>query len=750
MVKKSIKKEELPESKPEVIPFSRWAEEEAQRKGTSVSKVVQEVFKDGFLTYIEESGGVVKLDASQIFKSSSNVGDIPTYIKLRKGFAPVSACVDYIKDTILGSDVAVTMSSEVVKDSFKKDLKEYIELFIEEVYQDEFISGLFEIIDVVLDDALTTGVGASEIIYDTEKPIDFMEFVKNFETVIMKQGDKETSMVMYETAEPNWNDLKGIKRMKIINEAYRRLKLYRDPQSWLSVYWSLDEIAPESTTTQTDVGIQIKALKKTKGIINPVIKLHPWQLFWLSITRKDFSERGESVIAPVCSMALLLDKILNAVGEGIYRAGNKKYFIVCGTPERPWSEPYIRNMVKELKEASEKNWSTIPVPSGFDVKDIGGQIFEATSVVEYFLKVIAKGMKVPNHVVGLPYRAGTEPSYNFQRMRNSVMKAIKRQLILRHIWCKYGKEKQKQGGKGKEILASPELRFKTEGLLNDVDRLKMYVGLLNVANPISPQVKLEVERSICNAMGWDEVDLPSQEGLKKELEEIDKQLKAKLEKKEKSEAPPSLQPSQTPQPPQTEEMLKKRQESGANVRQVGSKKGQSRNIGGTRGMPQIQESVEEEVVEESVPQQKIPIEITVKTESKPQELTIKTESKPQEITIKTESSIRTPLDKIMQKLAEDENELINKQKEREEKLKLLDEEESIKKKEKLQAEINGIEASIEETKKSIEEKNAQIEKSKAETEKAKIESDEIKKTHAKKRKIMEKLEGKLGNDKVVE
>jgi hypothetical protein len=748
MVKKSIKEEKLSESKPETIPFSDWAKEEAQRKGTTVAKVVEEVFKDGFLTYIEESGGIVKLDTNQLFKSQSNVNDVATYIRLRKNFAPISACVDYVKDTILGSGISVTTRVEDAKDTFKQELKEYVETFIENVYQDEFISGLFELIDVILDNALTTGVGASEIIYDLEKLISFESYIKDFKTIKSKDANgREVDVVIYDTVEPEWKDLISIKRMKIINDAHTRLKLYRDPQSWLPVYWTLDEVNPESVQqADPNLPVQLKALK-TKSVINPTIKLHTWQMFWLSLNRKDFSERGESIIAPVSSTALVLERILNAVGEGIYRAGNKKYFIICGTPERPWSEPYIRNMIKELKEASEKNWSTIPVPSGFDVKEIGGQVFEATEVVTYYLKLIAKGMKVPNHVVGLPYRAGTEPSYNFQRMRNDLKKAIGRQLILRHIWCKYGKTKQKQGGKGTQTLGSPEIRFKTEGLLNEVDRLKMYVGLLNVANPISPQIKLEVEKSICNIMGWDEVRLPTQEELEKQIEETDKALKKKLEEKEEKKIE-----GKEGQPPQTIETTQKRLEGGVNVRKVGTQKGLARPMGGTR-IPSVQESVEEESeeIEETIP--KIPIEITVKTESKPQELIIKTE---------------TPLDKIMMELAEEQSELVKKQQECEDKRKQFDEEENARKKEKIQREIESIKVTIEDTKRSIEQKTVEMERigvetekikmesdeikktHEAETEKFKTESEEIKKTHAKKRKIMEKLEEKLGKDKVGE
>jgi hypothetical protein len=703
----------LPKKKvtiPKPRSFNEWLNEEAERTGKDPVHIVEETFKDGWLTFaVEESTGKIALDSSQMFKAQEVPQSTDTWKRLREEFAPVSACADYIRDTLLGSGLKVVMKD---KDSFSKDLKEYVEDFLAEVYQDDWKIGMEQLLAVLIDDAIVYGAGAAEICYSSaeDKPILFEDYVENFQTIKIKgPNNKEREVVIYNTKEPDWKTMKGIRRLKLINDGYKRLKLYRDPQSWLSRYWTLDEMV--QTEMYDEKGMRLGTLGKNKFSQQPAaVKLLPWQVFWLPLNQRNFSEKGNSMIAPVASLAMLLEKIMKAVGEGIHRAGNKKYFIVCGTEKRQWSEPYIRNMIQELKEAAEKNWSTIPVPSGFDVKEIGGTIFEAADVVEYFLKIIAHGMRVPAKVVGLP-TAKIEVNYNYERMRNEIINAVKRQLVLRHIWCEYGKSKNKQGGKGETTIDCPDIRFKTEGLLNEMDRLKMNVQLLNVANPISPTVKLEVEKSICDVMGWDENQLPTQDELKKQMEEMDKALKEKLanDGKNKPEVPNPLGKEQGQPKPQNEEMLRKRQEAGVNVRKTDSKKGKSRNMGGTR-IPAESVVQESETVEESEqtnePQK---VEITVKTE-------------PQKIVVET----KTPLDEHMKILAEAQR-------------KLAEQEETLAKaKEKATVEESANET--ERIQKEIEKTQAEIKVMEAQIGKIKTETEETKKTHEKKRKLMDKIE----------
>jgi len=706
----------LPKKKvtiPKPRSFNEWLNEEAERTGKDPVHIVEETFKDGWLTFaVEESTGKIALDSSQMFKAQEVPQSTDTWKRLREEFAPVSACADYIRDTLLGSGLKVVMKDTKDKDSFSKDLKEYVEDFLAEVYQDDWKIGMEQLLAVLIDDAIVYGAGAAEICYSSaeDKPILFEDYVENFQTIKIKgPNNKEREVVIYNTKEPDWKTMKGIRRLKLINDGYKRLKLYRDPQSWLSRYWTLDEMV--QTEMYDEKGMRLGTLGKNKFSQQPVaVKLLPWQVFWLPLNQRNFSEKGNSMIAPVASLAMLLEKIMKAVGEGIHRAGNKKYFIVCGTEKRQWSEPYIRNMIQELKEAAEKNWSTIPVPSGFDVKEIGGTIFEAADVVEYFLKIIAHGMRVPAKVVGLP-TAKIEVNYNYERMRNEIINAVKRQLVLRHIWCEYGKSKNKQGGKGETTIDCPDIRFKTEGLLNEMDRLKMNVQLLNVANPISPTVKLEVEKSICDVMGWDENQLPTQDELKKQMEEMDKALKEKLanDGANKPAISNSLGKEQGQPKPQNEEMLRKRQEAGVNVRKTDSKKGKSRNMGGTR-IPAESVVQESETVEESEqtnePQK---VEITVKTE-------------PQKIVVET----KTPLDEHMKILAEAQR-------------KLAEQEETLAKaKEKATVEESANET--ERIQKEVEKTQAEIKVMEAQIGKIKTETEETKKTHEKKRKLMDKIE----------
>jgi hypothetical protein len=239
----------------------------------------------------------------------------------------------------------------------------------------------------------------------------------------------------------------------------------------------------------------------------------------------------------------------------------------------------------------------------------------------------------------------------------------------------------------------------------------MHIQILNVANPVRPEVKLEVERDIAALMGWD-ILLPTQEEYKTEMDKADTELKAQLAAKTaKAEIPSVEQPQvdgekfQGPPKPPSEEQLAKRQEGGVNVRKVGTKKGQAKSMGNTR---MIQESEVEEVEE---------------TEQKPQKLEITVKSEPQ-IT-RTEITVKTPLDEKMRELAELEVQTQSKRKELAEKETKFAEEENTKKQEKLKAEIIKVQMEIKES-------NAAIEK-------LKVETEEVKKTHAKKREAMDKI-----------
>jgi hypothetical protein len=289
---------------------------------------------------------------------------------------------------------------------------------------------------------------------------------------------------------------------------------------------------------------------------------------------------GKSLIEPAVQIAQILEKILQSVGEGISRAGNKKYFIICGTEKRPWSAIHIRNLLQQLEEAGKKGWSTIPVPAGFDIKEAGGEVFEAQNVIDYFLRMIAATLGLPPEAVGLDDKEiiPEERENDLLQFQKSLKNAIETQLFTLEIWCKHGAKKSKQGG-SEVPQYIPEARILMSELMSDSSRLKLCKEILNVANPVNPLTKLEVERDICKIMGY-EVLLPTQEEYKKELEKLEAEKKKLMEEQAKAKKAEAEQPQGTTgekfqgQPkPQTEEQQLKRQEAGVNVRKSDSKKG---------------------------------------------------------------------------------------------------------------------------------------------------------------------------------
>jgi len=596
--RKKSKKSSKPEFPVTVTDFDRWVKDEAERTGKSEAQIIEEVFGDGFLVWAYSGSADIE-EAGKIFgvTTEKETDLIAECKRLRKEFAPVSTCVDYLRDSILGGGISIVIDDP--NNSLQKEIKEYVEKFMEDIYQDDYTQGLDVLRSILVDEALTTGVGAAEIVYG--KDINFFDYATPLSSTA-KVGSKEIEYIMYETKEPDWENLGGITRLKILNDAYKRLKAYRDPQSWEIKYWTLDENLSKRDVIKVG-DVELRKLVKPKQKVQAVY-FHPWQIFKLTLKRKGFEE-GQSVILPVVNIARILEKIIKAVGEGIHRAGNRKFFIVCGTEKRPWSAAHIRNVMQQLREASKKNWSVIPVPQGFDVKSIGGEVFDASDVIDYMLRMIARGMNVPLSVLGLSIRNDIKSTYKIYK--NMLENAVRHQLVKRHIWCKYGRTRTKKGGKAEEPTYIPRVRVKAEDLLTKREKLDMLVAMLNVANPVRPEVKLAIEEEICKIMGWDEVLLPTQEELKVELEKLQEQEKKKKQKKEekaekkkkkteKSEEERKEEEKEIPKGtkaqgkpvPQTEERAKKKLEG--MQKQITEKKKKARPMGSTRIPKEVKET----------------------------------------------------------------------------------------------------------------------------------------------------------------
>jgi len=795
--------------------FNKFLKREMKRTSRSAGQVIEEVFGDGFVRYVEETDkGKATLSAWTGAKVETDTAKrIAEYRDLRKNFAPISQCLDYLKSVILGSNVDVQIDDP--KDTFQIKIKEDLQFFVRNIRQDIYTRGLYILLSILLDEALTAGSAGAEIVYGNNPDFDTSAKnmrVEEFTRTVKGKKDKKVKMLMIDIEDPQWNDvidektgeltkkgLGGLVRLKIFRDGVNRLKRYKDPNSWEVMYWTLDEAGPVTLEEE----VRKRAGVTAKKTVKRVIKFHPWQLFWLAPNRRDWDVLGESTIAPVYSIAKILKRIIESVGEGIYRAGNKKFFIITGTEKRPWSSPHIRDVMSEIKEMGEKNWTTVPVPAGFDIKDIGGEVFEAQNIIAILLTLIAHGMNCPKEILGLPSRGSGERQFNIshieiERMKNNFKFAIEDQLFARHIWCEHGKVKAKQSGRSYEPVYIPMVKTTTKGLMSPIERLEICMKLLNVANPLDPRGKLRAEKEIAEILGWDDILYPSQEEVDDYMKAFEKQMLEKAGQQEKG-----LKKKEQGQPsPQTKERQLERQKG----MQAGSKKGKARPMGGTRIPKALQETethyvwyrpfedlphtrrrsqmvneglthpeidrtfisetlkvIEEMTMGETkMEKPKEPVIREVSESKKPPEkpeplkprprpekksdpqkvqldINVKAETTVKHEAQKTEITVKTPLDPLMESLAEKQSELAVKQKE-------LAEEDSKRKQKKLQKEIEKLTAQIEETKveiiqtkTNIEKTKAETEKMKAETNKANIESEEIEKTHKKKRKVMEQM-----------
>lgn len=581
--------------------FEKWLNQEVIRTGKTKEQIIEETFKDGFLVWtvgdmenvvgkkIQESatsGGTIIQSPPMLtaWAMPKEVEDLDVYRRLRKNFAPVSRAIDYIKAQILGKAINVSVADD--EDNHQHEMKEEIERFCRWVYQDRYTASLYTILSIMVDEALTVGAAGAEIRYIA--PINFWDYVQQQGTSslpIVKSTVASREHVYFKSREPDWQSLGGIVQLKIFKNAQGRMKLYRDPETWEANYWTLDEIVSQGDTA---MAVHQLTLKKDTG---QAVKFHPWQIFWLALNRREFDERGTSVIEPVRYTVLLLEKILDAVGEGAYRAGNKKYFIITGTEKRPWGKVHIRNVMEQIVEMGRKNWTAVPVPYGFDIKEIGGQVFEANNIITHLLNMVAQGMHVPVEILGVPRRLSPEAtteefaisSLELDRLSYELKIAVENQLFRTHLWCKFGKMRQKQGGKTEPIFI-PFLKIPAKGLTSDTERLRQIVQLLNVANPVTPELKLELEREMTQILGYDSIKLKSQEQLRKDLAEIEEQMKEKKAKKteekdeEDTEKISLLEKKQGEPKPQSVERQEKRLEGGVNV----PKRGQARPMGSTR------------------------------------------------------------------------------------------------------------------------------------------------------------------------
>jgi len=243
---------------------------------------------------------------------------IDEYRRLREEFAPVSAGIEWHRGFTSGSGFNVLIDD--IKDDFKKKVKDDIIKLNMRVYQDDYTVGLDHILDILVDATLTDGAAAAEIVYG-DADIRFEDYVAGTRVITLPNKRQET---IYDVVEPDWKNFKqGITRLKIIKDAVTRMKPVRDNKSYEVLYWILDE------------------MKETS------VKLHTWQVLWVSWNTRGTQLIGNSLIKPVYTLARLLEQISECVGINFKRWSDRKYFFVCVPP---WTEVWTPNGYRQIKD----------------------------------------------------------------------------------------------------------------------------------------------------------------------------------------------------------------------------------------------------------------------------------------------------------------------------------------------------------------------------------------------------------------
>lgn len=628
---------------------------EARTEDIPVDKVIENMLSDGFfMTFFDVGESVVKLKYidpwSGVQTHMDEVGEdgeetpanLAVYRRLREEFPPVTAGVDYSKSFTSGSGFDVKIDDPT--DQHQQMTRDTINTLNREIFMDDLTIGLKTILDIVIDDTFTDGVGAAEIVYDNwdeegMKFIDWATPTPNPE----KGSPKWTPKVMEDS---DWKKLGGVKQLKIIANSYTRLKPYRDPKTWQILYFTVDE-----------------GKEQEEG---DVVKLLPWQVLWLSWNRRRSSLKGISMIRPVVKTALLLESIMTNLGVSFSRWADKKYFFILGDARsgRSWAPENIRNFLNDFGEMAKNNKSGIPVPAGFDVKTIGGEVYDGGAIIGNLISMICGGMKYPRTFLEQGKTQEGDKAWMawlvaYGRYQSQLKESIQHQLWKRHLYCKYGMKRTipKQGVPSEkqeiENIYVPRMEWSSEGRWHRETKLTMLKDWLNTANPVTPIFKIGIEEDAAITLGYTELIF---EDVRKEVlkqakigsteTEIDLLLaQMKLEavqqaykKKEHLKEPVILdfvkkeeEEPQEAKPKTIEEELrrraKERQDAGAHrtTKETGKEtdKGKSKKQGGTRQPKKAQET--------ELPQPTL--EITGVLETTPQDINVKVETTPQEIVV---------------------------------------------------------------------------------------------------------------------
>jgi hypothetical protein len=597
-----------------VDDFQRFIETQKKKTGIPEEELINEVLSThvSMVEFDETTGkaslvfdawkGVVVGEETKVSQAT-----LKDFRDLRENFAPVSAGIEWHRDFTSGGGFLVQIDDPTDKNQIA--MREEINLLNRNVFQDQYVKGLDNILDIEIDIALTDGCAAAEIVY--QKEVVFEDYIDEIEEVVLDDGKKVKVLKPKEMTSESWKDLGGITRLKIIEDAYTRLVPYRHPKSGEILYWTLDEKGGRDNQGLSYEDIVSKEKKANK----PIIKFYPWEILWLSWNQRGTNLKGMSMIQSVYKIAKMVQEIQTSVGKGFNRWANKKYFFVCGSERRQWNKVYRTEFLKAMEKMIKNNWVGIPVPAEFEIKEIGGEqsVFDGKNILDHLIGMIAAGMQYPREFLEVGRTQASDKAWlawtvRYGRSQLQIRRAIEHQLWERHLWCKFGMtSKRSKKGVPKEEQVDvptyvPKLQWKAEGQWLKDAKMKLLTGLLNVANPIDYPLKMPVQKEMGATIGIGEIDWKDIEELfetqnKIKMAQVKMELKkeeaklAMIEKMSQEELEALVTPAPTtPQTQTPEEKLqeqeKKRAEGGVSrtTKETGTetKKGQSKSMGGTR------------------------------------------------------------------------------------------------------------------------------------------------------------------------
>ena len=491
--------------------FKEYLDRIANKTNRTHTQVLEDYVKSDLPIFIVEetiSVGETKLkmiDQLSAKLTGETKPDTPKMInifrELADTFAPVHAGVQWTVAFTIGGGFEVHVEDPENKVMLRN--KDEINRFNANVYMDYYNRGLDRLIYLQFKPTLPDGFYASEIVYEEE--MHFLDYAENERTLTNMRGEEYKEYdVDHESIE--WRKHKGIQRLKMIPDAVNRLTPIRDTESFEVKYWIMDQHSETETY------------------------LLPEQLFITNWNTEGTDLIGKGIVKPVATIALLLYEILKAVGINFKRWGNKRYYLIMGTPEHPFSPTHIANLLKDTKEMVKKNKMAVAAPAGFDYKEIGGETFQGRDIIDTLLGIIASGMGFPKEFLESPRTSASDKSWQAWLVKNAenqrqLKRAVEQQLWEKHLWCKYGKE-TRLSKKGVPVNDQehipqyvPKMYWKRASLQSIAERVKMLISPLNTSNPITPAFKLAIEKELAKMFGLDDIKFPTVEELEAQIEQ---------------------------------------------------------------------------------------------------------------------------------------------------------------------------------------------------------------------------------------